>query len=84
MAIWLSLIQDKEKGFDAGADDYLTKPYHLCELAARIRWLMAKGGEKISSDAVLKVRDIELDGSTRCVRKAGSEISLSPKAIELL
>lgn len=75
-------IDDKELGLDAGADDYLTKPFHAKELTARIRALMRRVGGQIGT--VLKAGEIELDRSTFTVKKNGAEIKLVPKEFALL
>lgn len=75
-------IDDKELGLDAGADDYLTKPFHAKELTARIRALMRRVGGQIGT--VLKAGEIELDRSTFSVKKSGAEIKLVPKEFALL
>jgi len=74
-------VEDKVKGLDAGADDYLTKPFALAELLARVRTLLRREGEKGS---MLKVADLEMDTFSRQVRRAGREISLTNKEYALL
>lgn len=75
-------IEDKEAGFAAGADDYMTKPFHLKELTVRIGALLRRG--ILLPSKVLTVRDIELDPLERTVKKAGEEVHLSPKEFHLL
>ena len=75
-------IQDRVEGLDAGADDYLIKPFAFEELLARLRVLLRKPqGEKTS---VLKVGELELHLNTRQVVRKGKEIRLSSKEFSLL
>jgi len=74
-------LEDKVTGFDAGADDYLIKPFAFAELSARIRALLRRGAAK---DNKLKVGDLEMDTSTRQVRRAGQTIDLKLKEYALL
>lgn len=75
-------IQDRVAGLDAGADDYLIKPFAFEELLARLRVLLRKPqGEKSS---VLKVGELELHLNTRQVLRDGKEIKLSSKEFSLL
>jgi two-component system OmpR family response regulator len=75
-------LSDKEKGFDSGADDYLTKPFAVKELSARIRALMRR--PQVANDAVLQAGDIQLDPAGHKVFKNGIEIELLPKEFALL
>jgi DNA-binding response OmpR family regulator len=77
-----SAISEKEAGLDSGADDYLTKPFNMKELSARLRAVLRRPGGVVSN--VLKVRDIEMDPSKYQVKKAGVEIQLLPKEFSLL
>ena len=74
---------DKVSGFDAGADDYVVKPFSLPELIARIQALLrrAKPGHVAG---LLAAGDLELDRTTRRVRRAGSELHLGPTEFRLL
>jgi DNA-binding response OmpR family regulator len=74
-------LEDKVTGFDAGADDYLIKPFAFAELSARIRALLRRGASK---DTRLKVGDLEMETSTRQVRRAGQTIDLKLKEYALL
>jgi DNA-binding response OmpR family regulator len=74
-------LEDKVTGFDAGADDYLPKPFAFAELSARIRALLRRGAAK---DNKLKVGDLEMDTSTRQVRRGGQAIDLKLKEYSLL
>jgi two-component system, OmpR family, copper resistance phosphate regulon response regulator CusR len=74
--------EDKVQGLDSGADDYLTKPFDFSELTARLRALLRRSGA--GAPAVLRTGDVELDPTTREVRKAGEEVELTPKEYALL
>ena len=75
-------VEDKVAGLDAGADDYLTKPFAFTELVARIRALLRRGGPHIGSR--LKAKDLEMDPASRRVWRAGKEITLTSKEFSLL
>ena len=75
-------IEDKVSGLDAGADDYLTKPFSFPELLARIRALLRRKQKEKANR--LKVADLELDLLTRKVFRAGKEIILTPTEYGLL
>lgn len=76
---------DKVEALDAGADDYITKPFQLRELTARIRAAMrwAKAPVPQPEQPVLRVGNIELDPERRLVKKAGRLVHLTPKEFEL-
>lgn len=75
-------IGDRVRGLDAGADDYLVKPFSFDELVARLRALMRRGTPE--RPAVLRIGRLTMDPSTRRVQRAGTEILLSPKEYALL
>jgi len=74
--------QDLIAGLDVGADDYLTKPFRLGELRARVRALLRR--DSLSHARVMRVGDLELDTATRQVRRAGRAIDLSAREYALL
>lgn len=84
MVTALSTTKDKVHGLDAGADDYLTKPYSFDELHARVRALLRRKGGGQSVSSVLKYADLELDLIHRKVTRSGQEISLTTKEFALL
>jgi two-component system response regulator MprA/two-component system response regulator TrcR len=71
---------DKIHSLDLGADDYLTKPFDMGELLARLRALLRRTGE----DEVLRVADLEIDDTTREVRRGDRKIELTAREYELL
>jgi len=75
-------IVDKEEGFDAGADDYLTKPFHMKELSARLKALLRRPTALV--DEVFKFGELAVDRGTYKVTKAGAEIKLLPSEYALL
>lgn len=75
-------VEDKEAGLDSGADDYITKPFALKELAARVRALLRRGPSIPSNQ--LNIRDIVIDPVDYTVKKAGEEIHLLPQEFRLL
>ena len=75
-------LDDKEEGLDAGADDYITKPFHPRELSARMRAVLRRPRD-VSAD-VLKFGDLALDAKAGRVYKSGTEVSLQPREFSLL
>ena len=75
-------IDDKVRGLDLGADDYLTKPFELEELFARLRALIRRGHQV--KDPVLRIFDLEIDTAGRTVKRAGQMIHLTPREFALL
>ena len=75
-------VGDKVRGLDAGADDYLVKPFSLLELAARLRALARRGGE--ARPVVLTEGDLRLDPGSKRVWREDTEVQLSPKEFTLL
>ena len=76
-------VNDKVRGFDLGADDYLVKPFQFPELLARVRALL-KRGKPMPSDPVLRVSGLELDPVRHRATRAGQRIDLSAKEFALL
>jgi len=74
-------LDERVAGLDSGADDYMTKPFALGELSARLRALLRRGAPR---ESVLRVADLEMDTIRRKVRRAGTAIELKPKEYALL
>lgn len=75
-------IEDRVRGLDAGADDYVVKPFSFDELDARVRALLRRSSD--DKAAVLTMADLELDTIRHTVRRAGREIDLTSKEYALL
>jgi two-component system OmpR family response regulator len=75
-------VEDRVRGLDQGADDYLTKPFSLAELLARLRALVRRG--PVERPAVYEVGDLRLDPATRQVWRGEEEIALSAREFALL
>lgn len=76
-------VDDRVKGLELGADDYLIKPFAFAELLARVRTLLRRSSTPVT-DTTLKVADLELDLIRRRVTRAGQRISLTAKEFNLL
>lgn len=75
-------IDDRIRGLDTGADDYIVKPYALGELVARLRAVLRRPAEALP--AILRVGDLALDAATRVARRAEREIPLTAKEFAVL
>ena len=77
-------VEDRVEGLDAGADDYLPKPFAFPELLARVRALSRRPPEKEADETVLTAGDVTLDPGRHEVRRAGKRIELTAKEFALL
>jgi two-component system KDP operon response regulator KdpE len=78
-------VDDKVQALEAGADDYVTKPFHIRELTARVRAAIRRAQAlEDKPNAIISIGDIQLDPARREVHKAGSFIRLTPKEFDLL
>lgn len=75
-------VDDRVRGLDTGADDYLPKPFDFQELIARVRALLRR--DRMHRTRVIRVGDLEIDTAQRRVTRAGKEIGLSHREYELL
>lgn len=75
-------LEDRVRGLDQGADDYVLKPFDLDEVAARLRALVRRAHGR--SEPVITLGDIELDPAARTVKRAGSAVELTPREFDLL
>ncbi|MGH7173005.1 MAG: winged helix-turn-helix domain-containing protein, partial [Gemmataceae bacterium] len=75
-------MEDKVRGLDLGADDYMTKPFELEELLARVRALIRRGHQVKSP--LLRIHDLEIDTASRSVKRGGKSIHLTPREYALL
>jgi two-component system copper resistance phosphate regulon response regulator CusR len=78
-------VEDRVHGLQAGADDYLVKPFAFSELLARVQALLRRGGAQNSQDAlVLRLADLELDLASRKALRGGQRLELTAKEFTLL
>ncbi|HEY1042439.1 MAG TPA: response regulator transcription factor [Telluria sp.] len=77
-------LEDKVAGFDAGADDYLVKPFSLVELEARLGALVRRAARPLAANEVLRVGDLSFDVSTYLASRAGVALTLTPTGYTLL
>ena len=75
-------MDDKVKNFEAGADDYLTKPFAFAELLVRVKALLRRG--PVDRSSVLRVGDLEIDRLSQSVKRGGKKIELTAKEYSLL
>lgn len=81
----LGTTDDKLDGFDSGADDYLTKPFEMRELAARVKVLLKRYSTlHFHPSFVLKYEDIEMDLKLKTVTRSGDPVKLTPKEFNLM
>jgi DNA-binding response OmpR family regulator len=76
-------LQDRVEGLDAGADDYLVKPFEMDELLARLRALTRRNFVPLQED-VIRIRDLELQRTNQTVMQDGRQIQLSPREFQIL
>lgn len=79
-----SEIEDKVRGLDTGADDYLTKPFEIEELLARIRALLRRKQGEVESANILEIDDLEVNLDAHTVKRGSKKIELTKKEYDLL
>ena len=77
-------LDDRVRGLDLGADDYVAKPFHFAELLARVRAHLRRAGATGPVDPLLRFDDLEMDPRTREVRRSSAPITLTSREFELL
>ncbi len=77
-----TLVEDRVRGLDIGADDYLSKPFEMNELFARVRAVLRR--PKVSDPIIHQVRELSMDTKTHEVARAGKRIDLTPKEYRIL
>lgn len=75
-------IEDRVRGLEGGADDYLAKPFDIRELFARMQALLRR--DKVHRTGVITVADLEIDTNSHIVKRAGQEVHLTPREFSLL
>src|SRR3989442_3590391 len=75
-------VEDRVRGLNTGADDYLPKPFDFSELLARVRALLRR--DQIHKSRVIQIADLEIDPTSRQVRRGGQELLLTPREFSLL
>lgn len=80
----LGTVEDKIEGFEAGADDYLVKPFAFKELLARIKSLLRRTATNLPTSPILRVADLEINLDSKEVTRGGNRISLTAKEFQLL
>jgi two-component system copper resistance phosphate regulon response regulator CusR len=80
----LSTTDDKLEGFDAGADDYLAKPFDFKEFLARVKALIKRSNQTMIEAQVLKFADLELDLTSKILTRGGQKINLTAKEFQLM
>jgi two-component system response regulator QseB len=75
-------VSDRVAGLDAGADDYLVKPFDLDELSARVRAVARRRSGR--AESVIRIGELEIESSTKHVRWKGADVTLSPREYALL
>src|SRR5437899_6352222 len=75
-------VEERVRGLNTGADDYLPKPFDFNELLARVRALLRR--DQIHKSRVIQIADLEIDPAARLVRRGGQEIVLTPREFALL
>ena len=78
------LETDRVVGLELGADDYVVKPFSFAELAARIRAVLRRGGERVRASGAIAIGEVEVDAKTWTARKGGDRLELTRREFELL